>query len=296
MKKLLLMACAALMLAGTSCNGFSGGKTLKDCKTADDSISYYVGILTAQAKEQILQSPDSAKFDAAQFIKGYEAIMCIDTANISYLMGVQAAFQAKGAQLQFGEDGINLDAATIVKAFSQVAKGDTSAIDPQFAQQEMQRVISEARNRKNFEKAEANKQAAADFLAKKMNEDKAIKKLPSGLAIKVIEEGKGNTFANDTLIYVIYTGKKIDGAEFDSSNGSTVKFDPRAVVPGFAEALRMMKPGAHYEVYIPGDLGYGNQGQPYAGIEPGAMLIFDIQTPGKEVKAAPAPAPAPVGK
>jgi len=75
-----------------------------------------------------------------------------------------------------------------------------------------------------------------------------------------------------------YTGKLLSGKVFDSSRkrGKPTQFPVNRVIPGWTEALRMMKPGARYKLWIPSDLAYGERG---AGqmIKPGATLVFDVE-------------------
>ena len=75
-----------------------------------------------------------------------------------------------------------------------------------------------------------------------------------------------------------YTGKHIDGSTFDSSvdRGEPATFPVNAVVPGFKEMLMMMRPGAKAHCIIPGNLGYGDQGNEVIG--PNEVLVFDIET------------------
>jgi FKBP-type peptidyl-prolyl cis-trans isomerase len=63
------------------------------------------------------------------------------------------------------------------------------------------------------------------------------------------------------------------------------------VIPGWTEALKLMKKGAHYNLAIPAKLAYGPQGRP--GIPPNSTLLFDVEL--LDIKAAPA-APAEKGK
>lgn len=59
-----------------------------------------------------------------------------------------------------------------------------------------------------------------------------------------------------------YTGKLIDGTEFDSSykHGQPLTFSPNQVIRGWTEALQKMKEGEKAEIYIPSELGYGDRG------------------------------------
>ena len=97
-------------------------------------------------------------------------------------------------------------------------------------------------------------------------------------------EGTGEAIGRTGSAVVKYKGQLIDGTVFDSNDeGATLS--PRGTVPGFAEGLAMMKKGAKYVLYIPGELAYGVDGQPQAGIGPNATLVFEVEavevTPGK---------------
>ena len=48
-------------------------------------------------------------------------------------------------------------------------------------------------------------------------------------------------------------------------------------MPGFAEGLKLLNKGGKAIFYIPGNLGYGPQGLPAAGIGPNQMLIFEVK-------------------
>ncbi|MDE5918335.1 MAG: FKBP-type peptidyl-prolyl cis-trans isomerase, partial [Duncaniella sp.] len=99
---------------------------------------------------------------------------------------------------------------------------------------------------------------------------------PSGLAYKVVKEGEGKTVGKSGSANVKYSGKLIDGTVFDS-NDEGVELSPRTTVPGFGEGLAMMNKGAKYVFYIPGNLAYGVDGAPQAGIGPNATLVFEVE-------------------
>ncbi len=125
--------------------------------------------------------------------------------------------------------------------------------------------------------AEENKQEGAAFLADNAKE-KGIKKTASGLQYKVIKEGKGASPIAIDQVTVHYSGKLIDGKEFDSSykRGAPATFPLNRVISGWTEGLQLMKEGAKYQFYIPPELAYGSSG---AGgiISPESTLIFDVE-------------------
>ena len=127
----------------------------------------------------------------------------------------------------------------------------------------------------NGEKNKADGQAYAEKMVKE-----GYTKTASGLVYKMINEGTGETFNADQSIDIKYEGKLIDGKVFDATQGEeTRSMAPGQVVPGFREALMLMKPGAKMIAVIPGDLAYGAEGRGDI-IGPNATLVFTIETVG----------------
>ena len=130
----------------------------------------------------------------------------------------------------------------------------------------------------NDPQAKTNKEEGEKYLAEKVKE--GYTKTESGIAYKVITEGKGENFTADQRIDIRYEGKLINGTVFDATQGDEVRpMSPNQVVPGFKEALLLMKPGMKIEVIIPGDLAYGVDGRGGL-IGPNATLIFTIEAVG----------------
>ena len=107
---------------------------------------------------------------------------------------------------------------------------------------------------------------------------RACKAHPSGLQYEVIEDGDGEMPTAQDQVEVHYTGKLIDGTVFDSSveRGVPATFGVTQVIPGWVEALQLMKAGSKWRLFIPSQLAYGPQG---AGgmIGPNSTLIFDVE-------------------
>ena len=107
----------------------------------------------------------------------------------------------------------------------------------------------------------------------------------SGLQYKVIREGIGLSPDDNDTIVVHYKGSLVDGKVFDSSyeRNEPITITAGQVIPGWGEGLKLMKAGGQYELYIPQNLAYGEQG---AGgvIPPFATLIFEMEV--VEIKPA----------
>ncbi len=123
---------------------------------------------------------------------------------------------------------------------------------------------------------EQNARAGEAFLTENGKRSE-VKTTESGLQYEVLEEGDGPRPEAGDQVVVHYTGKLIDGTVFDSSEerGEPATFGVTQVIPGWVEALQLMKAGSKWRLFIPSQLAYGPQG---AGgvIGPNQTLIFDV--------------------
>jgi FKBP-type peptidyl-prolyl cis-trans isomerase FklB len=115
------------------------------------------------------------------------------------------------------------------------------------------------------------------FLADNAKKEGVIT-LSSGLQYKVIKAGTGKTPSADDTVETHYSGRLLDGTEFDSSykRGKPATFPVKGVIKGWTEALQLMQEGAKWQLFIPADLAYGERGSP-PRIGANATLIFDIE-------------------
>lgn len=101
----------------------------------------------------------------------------------------------------------------------------------------------------------------------------------SGLQYRVIEEGDGVSPDEESTVRVHYRGTLLNGEEFDSSyeRGEPAEFPLNRVITGWTEGVQLMQVGSKYEFFIPSELGYGNTPPPGSVIQPGSVLIFEIE-------------------
>ena len=277
MKKLFLASAAALMVVGASCKG---GVANEGLKTQEDSLAYYFGQMWGNGVGSEMKSNPTVKnLDKNEILKGMQVVLAADTTEKAYIQGLQIGLSLYGVTESLQQrDSINVDKQKVYAAFKEAFLAD-SVGTPEEAQAIVMSLIDKIKNERIAKSPEAiaNKNAGEAFIANEMKKDPSLKKTESGLVYKVIKEGEGVTIKASDRVKVKYTGKHIDGKEFDSSGDDTRTFSPSGVVPGFGEGLKMMKPGAHYILYIPAELGYGVQGQPYGGIKPNETLVFDVE-------------------
>jgi FKBP-type peptidyl-prolyl cis-trans isomerase len=142
------------------------------------------------------------------------------------------------------------------------------------------KVIADYGKRRMAEKGEKNKKAGEAFLEENKKKSGVVV-LPSGLQYRVITMGDGKKPKANQLVLVHYRGMNIDGVEFDSSfkNGRPVSFHLNQVIKGWTEAILLMPVGSKWELFIPPDLAYGENGINQV-IGPNSTLIFEIELLG----------------
>ena len=134
-----------------------------------------------------------------------------------------------------------------------------------------------------------------DDFVKEYAKGKDVKKLPSGVVYKVLKEGKGALATDSSEVTFKYEGKTIDGKVFDSNmDGEAVTATPREFIPGMGEALKNMPAGSKWEICIPQDQAYGEQGGG-GRIKPFSTLIFTVEVEKIEAAKPKAQTPMPEG-
>ena len=194
----------------------------------------------------------------------------------SYLLGQQF-----GNQLAMDANTLRADDFDQAIFFKGVADGLANKVAPEMQQKDvaacMQAFMSVLQERAAKVAAE-NKAKGEAFLAENAKKEGVVT-TKSGLQYKVLTEGKGRKYDATTdgagaIASITYEGKLIDGTVFDSS-ATPVDMPIGQVIPGFSEALKLMPIGSEWEIYIPSDLAYGEQGPGIIGNN--ASLIFKLK-------------------
>ena len=202
--------------------------------------------------------------------------------RLSYSIGLDVGNALK-------RQGVDVDMDVMMRGVKDALSGGKKLLTDEEVRQTMTEFTKElaAKRAEETKKVgEENKKAGEAFLA--ANKKKAgVKTLPDGLQYKIITEGKGEMPKATDTVTVNYKGTFIDGKEFDSSykRGKPATFAVKGVIPGWTEALQMMKVGSKWELFIPSSLAYGERG---AGgvIGPDQTLIFEVELLSVKEKAA----------
>jgi FKBP-type peptidyl-prolyl cis-trans isomerase len=101
---------------------------------------------------------------------------------------------------------------------------------------------------------------------------------PSGLQFRILQNGYGKRPQSTDTVKVYYTGTLINHIVFDgTSPGLPASMKLNQVIPGWIEALQLMREGDHWLLTIPPNLGYGVRGSPGGEIPPNQVLVFDLK-------------------
>ncbi len=176
-----------------------------------------------------------------------------------------------------------------VEAFAQGLKDVRDGAELRLTEEEMQTVMQEFQEQAMAKRAEEQKKISDANLAEgqaflEANKVKeGVVTTESGLQYRIITEGTGVKPKAEDSVTVHYSGKLLDGTEFDSSytRQEPVTFPVGGVIAGWTEALQLMPQGSKWELYIPSDLAYGPGGN--GPIPPNSTLTFEVEL--LEVKA-----------
>jgi FKBP-type peptidyl-prolyl cis-trans isomerase FklB len=236
--------------------------------------------LAAMAVCASLSNPDAAT--ATNALSG-------DKARLSYAIGMMFAERWEAQQ-------VDVDPDLVLRGL----KDGQSGAPTLMTQQEVHNLIN------TFEQglAERQQKMREDLLAKNKAEGEAflaknktqpgVVTLPDGLQYRIITVGKGEIPGDDDIATVDFRGTFVDGTEFDSSarNGRPLELPIGKVFRGWNEALKLMKTGSKWRLFIPSDLAYGQNGLS-SRIPPNATLIIEVELLGVH-HPNPQPALAPL--
>lgn len=198
------------------------------------------------------------------------AEIALDTIEkkVSYVLGFDSARRMQA-------EGFVLDSESIALAVNEFNLGK----DPRMSEEEMraamtafQTQMQEKRQERISKESDENLHRGQEFLANNAKREGVVV-LASGLQYEILTAGTGKSPLPTDQVKVNYKGSLITGEVFDSGEG--VSFQVDQLIPGWVEALPLMKTGANWKLFIPADLAYGAGGT--GNIGPNSALVFEMQ-------------------
>ena len=192
-----------------------------------------------------------------------------EKAKINYSVGYQIGDD-------FKRQGVEINPEALVKGIQDALSGEKGLMTPQERRNtlvNLQRQVAAQQEQDKPKQAQEYRGEGREFLVENAKKE-GVKTTDSGLQYKVIREGAGRRPGATDTVTVHYRGTLIDGTEFDSSyrKGKPASFRVDRVIPGWTEALQLMREGAKWQLFIPPDLAYGER-----GTLADKTLIFDVE-------------------
>ncbi|HTD22172.1 MAG TPA: FKBP-type peptidyl-prolyl cis-trans isomerase [Terriglobales bacterium] len=212
------------------------------------------------------------------------------TAHSSPLLSTQKAKTSYAIGINLGKglhhQSLDVDPVLVSRGLKDGLAGGKALMTDEEIQatlMQLQAQMSAKQQEQLKQMGDTNKKNGDAFLAANKSKQGVVT-LPSGLQYKVLTQGTGPKPTAGDTVSCNYRGTFLDGTEFDSSSkyGHPISFPVSGVIKGWTEALQLMPVGSKWQLYIPGNLAYGENGT--RGIPPSSTLIFDVELVSIEAK------------
>lgn len=246
---------------------------------------YTVSIL-ATAMALVMQAPFAlaAKTTATESAAPTETVTLVKgfkdkNHQVAYALGASLGNYMENSLKAQEKLGIKLDNKEMIAGVADALNNKNKLTEEQIGQtlkayQQKLQSLDQAQRAKEAKENQAKGEAFAANFAK----EAGVVKTDSGLLYKIENEGTGAAPVNSDTVSVNYSGKLVDGKQFDSSyeRKEPTEFRLDSVIPGWTEGLKHIKKGGKIKLVIPASLAYGENGIPGA-IPPNSTLVFDVE-------------------
>jgi FKBP-type peptidyl-prolyl cis-trans isomerase len=196
-------------------------------------------------------------------------------------IGMMIAHGSGLHKMDFEDSQIEAILNGLKKGFSlEKIPAEIQALQPkvQAIMMEKMQAVRQAAQAEQAKDAMVNKEKAKEFFAL-LSSQEGVQKDSSGFYYEILQSGKGATPTMDDTVRLHYHGTLTDGTVFDSSveRGEPASFPMNGVIKGFSGGLTKTQVGGKIRIYIPSELGYGDNPRPGGKIKPGDTLIFECE-------------------
>ena len=212
---------------------------------------------------------------AGQVSAGEAPILKTDQDLVNYAIGVNLINN-------FHQQGVEIDLPLVMKGMLDAHEGKELLMDDAAlarAGREYQNTVRQKQSMKaRSGPAVANKAVGEKFLEENRKKEGVVS-LPSGLQYKVLKDGSGSRAGDGKAVEYRFRATLLNGKEIGSSPAdgqAAIYKGSEGALPGIAEALRLMRPGAKWQLFVPPVLAYGEKGDGGA-IGPNTTLVYDVE-------------------
>ena len=240
----------------------------QDNVVAEDTLlSYALGVIIAQDVPYAMDMLGISESETDEFVKGMRDAFPVDDSPeaVAYARGLLMGASAMET-LEEAEYGISQSDSTkkvnkskFFEGIEDVATGNTSMTIEQ-AWEHYNNVVY---------------RTPSEAFIERNSTRSGIQVLPSGVQVKVEQQGEGEIPTMKNTVAYIYKGSYINGNMFESSRGETVEVAVGSMMPGLAEVLTTYPVGTKCKVYLPWQRAYGEKGK--KPVPPYSALVYDIE-------------------
>lgn len=269
MKKMFVRLTVVALCLLTATGTFAGNRELS--RQESDSVSHALATLWGDYVRNKAKNDGGAV--SAEYMRGLKEALKMAEADDAYFQGLEEGVLIAQRLRQVEQlGGFKVDIPKVAYVIERIQKGRPSGFNTASAENYMNNLMTLIAHERML--VEGSKGYLEEASKKE-----GVMKLPSGLLFEVITEGEGSsTPGPEDAVLVNYKGYLIDGSIFNETpktEQGTV-FLVNETIPGFREGLQMMKKGGKYRIYIPSELGYGENG--VDGLIPGgAATYFEVE-------------------
>lgn len=187
--------------------------------------------------------------------------------DASYAFGLSIGANLAKTHMDFDWD-------SFLRGVKEGASGQPTSLSAEEVQNIVTQALTEARGRR----ALANQSAEKAFFESNARKTGVVV-AAQGLQYEVLTQGSGTSPRDADVVSLKYRATLADGTEFENRTDKAIDVPVAKLLPGVAQGVKLMAPGARYRLYLPSPLAYGEKGRG-ENIEPNMPLVYEVELLG----------------
>lgn len=184
--------------------------------------------------------------------------------DASYAFGLSIGANLAKTHMDFDWD-------SFLRGVKEGASGQPVSLSAEEIQKIVTQALTEAKGRRTL----ANQSAEKAFLEANARKTGVVV-ASQGLQYEVLTQGSGTSPRDADVVTLKYRATLADGTEFENRTDKAIDVPVAKLLPGVAQGVKLMAPGARYRFYLPSSLAYGDKGRG-ENIEPNVPLVYEVE-------------------